>query len=216
MRRASPSAGFTLVETLASLTILAMLSLMLMAGAATARLWLPRLTGASQGETIEAAQGLLRARLERSYPNILAQTEPPEVDFGGHEDRLDFVAPASDARGPDALWRYRLALEPNGDLALYSRNDLALDDAHYAERQVLLHGVASLQLAYFGPSPPDGAARWRDRWDEQPSLPRLVRARVSFAPGDTRRWPDLLIRPAAELDSACVLSPSTGRCQGRS
>jgi general secretion pathway protein J len=210
-----PEAGFTLVETLASLSLLALLSLMLIAGAATGRVWSLRQGQGADEEVIVAAQDALRARLEHAYPAISALTNPPTIAFGGLDDHAEFVAPAPEAQGPDALWRYRFELQPNGDLVLLSRNDLAIDETRYARRQVLVRGVAGLQLAYFGASGTDGALRWVTRWQNQTALPRLVRARLTFAPGDPRRWPDLVVRPAAELDSLCVLDPTTGRCRGR-
>ena len=54
----------------------------------------------------------------------------------------------------------------------------------------LLNGVARLELAYFGPAgnlPP----AWRSSW-AAPSLPELVRLRIVFAPGDPRRWADIV------------------------
>jgi general secretion pathway protein J len=217
MTRARASqAGFTLVETLASLTLLALLSLMLIAGAATGRAWSARLGRGAEGESVEAAQQALRSRLEGVFPAIAALSNLPIIDFQGQDDRVDFDAPAPASAGPDAFWRYRLELEPNGDLALLARNDLALDETRYAQRQILLRGVAGLQLAYFGPYGTAGVVGWAGRWQNQSAVPRLVRVRLSFPPGDRRRWPDLVIRPAAELDPACVIEPSTGRCRGRS
>lgn len=216
MRGRSDDAGFTLVESLAALVIVGLLGLLIAVGASRAAMWAARPDQTSGWTSVEAAQGYLRARLERGFPYVGVLTSPPQIDFDGLADQADFMAPAAAARGPDALWRYHLALDPNGDLVLYGRSDLAIDQQRYSERQVLLRGAGALGLAYFGPSPPDGLARWQDRWSGQQTLPWLVRVRVDFPPGDPRRWPDLIVRPAAQLDSACVVDPSTGNCHGRS
>jgi hypothetical protein len=34
-----------------------------------------------------------------------------------------------------------------------------------------------------------------DNWDGLLGLAQLIRVRVSFAPGDRRRWPDLVVAP---------------------
>ena len=216
MRRPGTDAGFTLVESLAALVIVGLLGLLISVGASRAAMWAMRPDPASRWTSIEAAQDFLRGRLERGFPYVGVLTSPPQIDFDGLADKADFVAPAAAAKGPDALWRYHLALDPNGDLVLYGRNDLAIDQQRYSDRQVLMRGVGALSLAYFGPAPPDGSAGWRDRWSGQPTLPWLVRVRVDFPPGDPRRWPDLIVRPAAQLDSACVVDPSTGDCRGGS
>ena len=210
------SEGFTLVETLASLTLIGLLSLLLETGAVAGRQRLARFEQASAGETVEAAEGLLRARLERSYPAAHLYGVNPTIDFTGMPDQLNFIAPPRDAAGPDMLRHYQLTLAPNGDLQLNSVSDLANDPTQPSERLVLLRGVASLDLAYYGVLANDRVPAWRARWESQALLPSLVRVRVAFAPGDPRQWPSLVVRPAATLDSACIIDPNTSRCRGRS
>jgi hypothetical protein len=215
MRPAGGDDGFTLVDTLASLTLLAMLSLLLVMGAQAGRLRLARIDQAGQGETIEAAQTLLRARIERSFPLTTLLTPEAVIDFNGQYNEMAFTAPAPQSRAPDALYHYRLALGANGDLTLDSSSDLAGDAGQAQDHLVLLRRVASLDIAYFGPPGPGGAGQWVNHWDQQPNLPRLVRVRLDFAPEDRRQWPDLIVRPASTLDSACAIDPHTSHCRGR-
>jgi general secretion pathway protein J len=210
------SAGFTLVEALASLAVLALVSLMLVTGTHFARARLARLQAADDGEVVEAAQELLRARLARAYPYARPYTGFPRVEFNGLPDRLEFFAPPPDADAPDALQHYALGLTAGGGLQLSRASDLANDPAASAKSTPLLRGVRELAVDYFGPAPPDNQPRWRARWEQQDSLPRLVRVRVGFAPGDRRVWPDLIVAPAATLDSLCDIEVNTGACRGRS
>ena len=63
MRRGSDD-GFTLVEMLVSLSLLSMAALLMATGLASARgLWSRIERNGTQGETIEAAQTLLRDRI---------------------------------------------------------------------------------------------------------------------------------------------------------
>jgi general secretion pathway protein J len=137
------------------------------------------------------------------------------IDFTGQYDQVAFTAPAPDSQGPDALHHYQLYLAPNGDLTLESISDLALDQSQGGDKLVLLHGVTNLDLAYFAAAG-SGPAQWLSHWEQRATLPRLVRIRLGFAPRDRRQWPDLIIRPAATLDSACAIDANTGRCRGRS
>jgi general secretion pathway protein J len=206
--------GFTLVETLASLAVLALLSLLLTAGMQYGRIRLTRLDAESTGESIEAAQDALRARLRDVFPTGGFTGATPVVEFDGDADRVAFMAPPPAAEAPSALRHYTLLLSPSGDLTLNSISDVAAD-ASQTERVVLLRGVSSLHLDYFGATAADGQTAWRQHWAQQSSLPRLVRMRLEFPQGDRRVWPTLLVAPAATLDSLCVIDANTGGCRGR-
>ncbi len=210
------SAGFTLVELLVSLAIMAMLSVLIVSGVGGgARVWerMDRTTAA--GEAVEGAQAALRTRLERIFPATRYDASTPYVDFDGAADSLAFIAPPADAARPAPLRRYHLALTAAGDLVLSSHSDLAANPAAPdPEQLVLLHGVQGIELAYFGPTAPDNSPRWRPRWTAQPAPPQLVRLRVAFAADDRRWWPDLVVKPAADIDAGCVMN-SSGRCMGR-
>ena len=77
----------------------------------------------------------------------------------------------------------------------------------------LVSGAAALTIGYFGVGPPDNERRWRGFWIDRPAAPELVRVRVSFPPGDPRRWPDLIVRPLATVNSACRIDAVTGTCR---
>ncbi len=208
--------GFTLVEMLASLAVLALLSLMILAGLGgryTAFGRTERQT--AEGETVEAVQSLLRDRLEHAWPATVYNIVPPGPDFAGAADQVVFLAPPPLQQSPGALRRYQLTLQTGGELALQSRSDLALDRQHWSDRQVLLDGVQSLDLAYFGAAQPGAAPTWRADWREQSLMPSLVRIRIAFPEADRRRWPDLLVHPRADMDASCVLIVETGKCRGR-
>jgi general secretion pathway protein J len=217
MSRPDAQAGYTLVETLVSLSILALLALLITSGAQFARLQLARGgDDAGRGRAIQAAQGFLRARLQRAFAyGKTVLTGSPTVDFDGQPDHIRFYASPPDARAPDALQQYDLEVAPGGVLRLRMISDLA-NDPSAAQATPLLAGVAGVDIAYFGAAAPDGRPQWRARWEQQPNLPRLVRLRVRFAPGDRRFWPDLIVSPAATLDSLCEIETNTGSCRGRS
>jgi general secretion pathway protein J len=74
-----------------------------------------------------------------------------------------------------------------------------------SEERVLIERVASLEIGYFGPENPNATAVWWQQWQQQRALPRLVRVRVGFPPGDPRIWPELIIALMVDLPPAFQL-----------
>jgi general secretion pathway protein J len=212
----SRDAGYTLVELLASLVIIAMASAMMFSGISTGRrVWERSDTANVAGEGISGAQLLLRGRIERAFPATRYDKIPTYADFFGASNGVSFLAPPRDIHAPQALMRYTLSLAPNGDLVLNDLSDVAADPKAAGETLVLLHNVQQLDIAYFGVLPPDNAPSWHDQWQFRAALPLLMRVRVQFPPDDGRSWPELLIKPFATVDSMCVLTVMTGKCRGR-
>ena len=211
--------GFTLVELLVSLAVLAMTATLLLAAMTTGRGIDQRASASAlAGESVAAAQALLRARLETMAPETFLLGVTPTTDVRGDPTGMAFTADAIGRQQPMPPQRYRLLLTRAGELSLFSadplsaRADQANRDFRGWERAVLLGNVRSLEIAYYGAAPPDNQRRWRGSWSDLPVLPELVRVRVGFAPGDRRIWPDLIARPAATVNALCVVDSVTGRC----
>jgi general secretion pathway protein J len=219
MRRAAkrePSQGFALVEALASLVVVGMIGLMLVAGMTTGhRVWDRIDTREAAGETIESAQTILRDRIEQAFPQTLYDENPPYVDLRGTAQDLIFLANSPESQRPAPLRRYTLSLDTAGNLLLSSISDAAPAESAVVRREILLRGVRQIDLAYFGPLPLDPQRHWRGTWRDQATLPEMVRLRVAFEPNDPRIWPDLVVRPRATIDSACLLNTVTHHCKGR-
>lgn len=223
--------GLTLVELLVSLVIVGLISVMLASGLGIAqktRLQLDR--ARNDGDDIVAVQNMLRTLIDQLYPlNTSAGDSTARIDVYGDGQRVFFLSAPIQARRPDALYRYRLSLRPNGDLVLSSASTLAIplqlaDDDPRANdlygdtpwrEQVLLRGVANLTLSYFGRSPVDGKRAWLPLWGFQPTAPELIRITLRFKRDDAREWPDFIARPTATLDTACSVDPRSGQCRGR-
>ncbi|WP_310474876.1 prepilin-type N-terminal cleavage/methylation domain-containing protein [Sandarakinorhabdus sp.] len=213
-------AGFTLVELLVSLALLAMTAVLLLATLSTGQGVERRASGAaSASESIAAAHGLLRDRIEAMVPEAIYGPGDPIVEMQGESDVMNFLAAPAAAQRPAPPQRFRLLLTRAGELSLFSidpliqETDPGLLSVVGWSRAPLIGNVARLDITYFGAAPPDGLRRWRSRWYRRPELPELVRIRIAFAAGDRRVWPDLVVRPAATLNSACVMDRTTGRCR---
>jgi general secretion pathway protein J len=212
----APSGGFALVEALASLVIVSMISLLIFQGVGLGRrVWEGIDRVATSQEAMEGAQEVLRGRIEEMYPATLYGGDVAQADINGQPEALEFLAPPAVAARPAPLRRYRLELTVGGQLVLSSISDVVSARDPHITRQVLLTGVQQLDLSYYGSAQPDFSRQWRSSWYQQVTPPELVRIRVAFPRGDPRGWPDLVIRPLVTIDSNCVLSAATSRCRGR-
>jgi len=220
VRRASES-GFTLVELLVSLAIVAVLAGMVLAGAqlgfqtaAQAR------ARGVRNASIITSQTVLRDRIEALVPNTRFEFAGPITDIHGDAALLSFFAPAPPAERPASLMRYRLARSSEGELVLYALPDITAGIDPYAPGvsgwtpQVLLTNVERLEIAYYGSLPGGTRRDWRTSWIERGAPPALIRIRVAFFEGDRRQWPDLIIRPAPTVNASCAVDPETGTCSG--
>ena len=210
-------AGFSLVEMLVALVLLGLAALLMAQGFASGRrLWTDQERRVVAGEAVESAQSLVRDRIERLRPVTRMAGLAPYADLDGAPDRLEFLSIPPDAERPAPLRRYRLALSDHGDLVLGSAARASTDQAGepYAD-QALVKGTQSLDIDYFGPARPGDAPGWQRDWTRRASPPQLVRIRVTFPAGDRRTWPELIVAPAASLDTLCAVDPATGGCRGR-
>lgn len=225
MTRAMPpwkEQGFTLIELLVALAILSMVATMLLGGVVSAGTLARRAERAdSTASEIGAAQTILRQRIEGLRPVILLDSSEPMMDVGGTERRFDFFAvpPAGDPTS--GVQKYRLVLSGTGDVILFRAPELtdSFDLRSYGvtgwKASRLIGGATSLSVAYYGAIKTDPQRKWRSFWPDSSSAPELVRIRVVLAPGDTRIWPDLVIRPAVSVDLACDPEAPTQTCGGR-
>jgi general secretion pathway protein J len=188
--------GFTLLEVLVAMVVLAFLMVGLAEGVRTG-LALRHAQTRRLGATAEldASMRLLRNVLTR-LPVIPGSNRLIESETGvgikGEPDRLSFVGDL-----PSGVGTTRLA-----DITLYvDKKELILAwRPHHHERPlatlpaltrtVLLYGVERLELAYWG-APAGQLPAWQARWKAQ-AAPDLIRVRLVFAKHDPRRWPELI------------------------
>ncbi len=224
MTGAKAQRGFSLVELLVALAVLALAATLL--AALVARIGLGIEVMRRQDRTsadIADVAFALRQRLAAIAPLGDVRTVGTTVDFTGQRAQVEFVAPAPDHTGPDALQRYRLRRDPGGELALYRLSTLDIrTDAHAAtvagwQREPLLTGVERLEVRYWGRDPffarlakanPDTAvptpSSWQGQWQDRRALPQLIAVRVIFPAGDRRVWPDLIVRPEGAVHESCT------------
>lgn len=211
MHRRSPlssAPGFTLIELLVALTLMALLSVILFGGLRFGmRAWETGGHHVEQAGRIEAVQSLLRRQISQARFLPEAADAGPVAPLVGEARSLMFIAPLPVHRGTGGSRLFRLS-EREGDgrsdlmLAwrLYRPELLSGDLQAFDEETTLLSDIAGIELSYYGAAGPEQPARWWQAWLGAEGRPQLVRVRVQFPPGDTRRWPDLIIRLLGSSD----------------
>lgn len=185
MRRGA--SGFTLVEVLVALTLLAAVSATLAGTIGFAgRGWSAASARSTGRDDAAAAQAFLRARLGE----IATTGDGGEgADIGGGPDRLDFVAWWEPGGAPGGLHRFALGLGADGLALAWERED----GGGGGGRRVLAPGATALRVAFFGAAEPGAAPGWSARWRPEDGAPALLRIEAGFA-DPARAWPPLTVR----------------------
>jgi prepilin-type N-terminal cleavage/methylation domain-containing protein len=190
----SPSRGFTLLELLVAVALLALLA----ASVLGAVRLIARATGPVSTAAIEATYTLagmdwLGAQLRSALPveDLDAAAPSGAVRFSGTGDRLRFVVPAPDAFAAYGYVELELiSLEDALDARLLAYSpDPSTSAVLHAERLVTGSGA---RFEYFGRTAPGRDPGWHDRWRGEAGLP--ARVRIAFTGGGQ---PELIAAPRA-------------------
>ncbi len=191
-------AGLTLIELLVALSLLGLLVAALggalgtgLAGSRALDERVERL------EDTRLTQAALRRLLSRARPVQWPDGRDTVAAFAGGRERLDFLADLPGWPGRGGLHQLRLVRD--GDRLVLLRRITAGEEAGFAfgdvaETSVLMTGVASIRLSYFGAGDGDAPPQWQDAWRGRTGLPRLVRLDVTRTDGGV--WPLLSVAPA--------------------
>lgn len=206
--------GFTLIEVLVSLALMAMISTILIASLQVGGHTWQRVTRAAAGnEDVSQAEDFLRQRLASIYPYAGGASSTSGV-LESDGLTLEFSALAPDSIA-DGMLRYRIGISSSGTLEVSSRRDRdGVPDPQSAEwvREPLLTHVAGMAVRFWLDT--EGTqGRWADRWVDTAKLPRLIRIDVTLAPSDHRRWPPLYVEPRIDTNANCTFDVVSRQCR---
>ncbi len=210
-------AGFSLMELLVSLSVLALMASLLTGGLQFGtRVWENTAQSTQELEERRTTRLLLSHLLQRSYPywydTAVSASEP---SFIGERNEVVFSAEAPIQFAVQGLYRFRLLEDQtrgtDGELVLHwvidrnGKNDVRTHAS--AKSRTLIRNLASFQISYF-----DGKL-WGDRWTAKNELPELVKLEIVTNQGGL--WPPIIVHPIIDRDSQCQFDPISRRCRPR-
>lgn len=204
--------GFTLLELVVALTLLALMSSVLYGALGFAgRSWEGGEAKAEAVASMRLAEGFLRRQLESAHPLRMRKMAEFPLVFAGRADELRYAAVLPARISGGGLWYYRLAVRKEGERSrlvlertVPDLEGAALPEFDEAERSVLAEDVGELRVGYYGRDPgaaPTMAPTWRDRWEDKQRMPLLVRIEVVPLRGPA--WPLLVVAPRQAPESGC-------------
>lgn len=197
--RAGRSAGFTLVELLVAVALMALLTVALY-DAFRAGTRAANAVGETKEWSVEIGviYDFMQRELAAAEP-LPVSTDPAQtaLQFDGEEQALSFVTlpPASLAVG--GFQRLHLGLENDagGNRLIASWESVARAPAApqptMLRPSILVNQVRSIRFAYFGMAEPNQPPGWSERWTAHDRLPQLVRLQIVLADGEP--MPDLIV-----------------------
>jgi general secretion pathway protein J len=215
------SRGFTLVELVVALLLLALMSAMLYGSLAlSANSWDRGEAKAEQSSDMRLTETFLRTLLMSQHPLRFHKVVEQPLYFLGTHETLAFAA-ALPSRAGGGLYYFKLEVTGDGDKSQLTLSRVVPDYAATAlpsfgdaKTTTLADAVAEVRFKYFGRDPDSNettAPTWRERWDDPQILPMLIRMDVKPVRGDP--WPPLVVEPRLAPDAGCnAWDPNRKRC----
>jgi len=216
----STEAGFTLVEVLVAITLLALLMALLAGGLRLgARVWEREGIQGAQAAEMQIIHDFLRRLLQQTYPS--QASGKTHLVFDGKGNALSFVAPLPSHVGYGGFYNVKIFIKSgptNRQLVLryiLRHPDIIPSTVSGAVsgETVLLNDIEDLEIRYFGPTLDSGPQTWHAEWLNKNRLPDLIQLNVRFPYADTRIWPSLITAPMIGIQSLCVREPNDSRCR---
>jgi len=215
--RRGPDAGFTLLELLIALGLMAAIMAAAFGGLRFgARSWEAGNVRAEAAGEFRAAYRVLRQLQASSQPLTFADEAEPAYAFEGLGEELRFVAPVPVGAGEAGAYAIVLFTTRDRDgtaLRLgWSRFDGDEEDFDEFEPDddiVLVGDIDSLRFSYFGADKNSNEPEWIDRWEDPDRLPRLVRLTIDKRGDGSVPWPELVMPIGNDMDVDCVFKDST-------
>lgn len=195
--------GFTLLEALVALTLLALMLAVL--GGSIRFASQSRETAAARIDSMDnmrIAQDFLRQTLAQAHPKRWAKAVGRPYVLRGERDEVSLAAPLTARVGVGGLFLLKFSLVDTGNRSSKAKNLVVsrifpepdaqeMPDFSNAETTVLAENIAELEFQYLGRDNPNSDPIWQDDWREGGRMPEAIRVRVRPVTGPP--WPDMVV-----------------------
>ena len=231
--RARRVGGFTLLELLIGLTLLAlMMVLMYSALNLGIRAWDVGDARAGAAADQRVLQSFLRRELSQVFAIRWRGIPDSKIAFEGSRQEIRFVSALSlDAglRDGGLQWGHLQlrddadATAEHGSKALYLARDAfdmqakdwsALNSLGADRETRLISGLRELEISYFGAENDQAAPQWSDKWANPHRLPQLIKFR--FTSTNRRSIPELIVQLKLGEEAGCYENGFSRQCGPRS
>jgi general secretion pathway protein J len=222
MRRARGS-GFTLIELVIALTLLAVMMTLLWGSLNFAvRSWDTGEARAALAAQQRLSDNFLRREMTSLFPMRWRDANAVKIAFEGERDRVRFASTRAAGTSQPGISIVGLALEDNSetrsrDLVMRralppadARDFSALDEG---QRTVLVPGVESAEFTYFGTENDLVDGNWRDSWNVSTRIPQLVKLKVKLAGGE--ELPEFVVATRLGEEAGCFENSFQRTCGPR-
>jgi general secretion pathway protein J len=206
--RRSTQSGFTLVELLVAMAVMALVMLLVSQGLRFATTARERMLARSDGlQELVLGRDLLQRQLSRAQLLAWGETGRKRIAFSGDAERVRFVNVAPDYQ-PGTAWQlWEFALEPTArggrDLlvrhAPFDGMEAGFAPLEETRPRLLATIDAPVAFTFFGKVAADDRGRWLDRWVETQRLPAAIRLT-----GGGDAWPELVVRTVIDASGRCA------------
>jgi prepilin-type N-terminal cleavage/methylation domain-containing protein len=210
MTRLRKDDGFTLVELLVALALMAIIGALVATALRSGRIMLERGQEQEVSGRTDATQSYLRRVLQGMRPtrqpgapleSSLIEVTPSALTF------VTAYTPAGQYQGiyvvilssRPSQQRDRIDLVEVRTLYRPPSSERAAAPARPSTTTTLIEGAKALQWRYYGARDETSAAAWYPAWTDQLRLPRAIEIDLVWPDGDQRTWSPLIVHiPAAE------------------
>lgn len=207
------SSGFTLLEMLVALAILAVLTTLLAGALHLGAGEIAQRTGrSSRADGLAAAYRMFRTELAGARPVVPINMPGNQIVFDGRRDGVEFAAPAPRAVGSGGIQLLSIDFIGGKLRARWQPYDGVIPVVGgRAATTVLIDRLRQVRFRYFGTLAPSVRPAWHDSWRDQAKLPALVQLELTFFDGGA--VPPLLAAPRLQTPLSAGPEMLTGSLQ---
>jgi general secretion pathway protein J len=210
------AAGFTMMEVLVAMTLLALLMTALSGSIGfVGRSWDRGWETGERSAAFSRIESTIRRMIERSLPVTVVSNKNPRFLFQGTATGIRVVAHDAPGGSAGGLYVQEIAVTGTGSqrqllYRQYPFKGNSTRPGRVTEAQMLT-GDFSVSFSYFGSPRPAAPPIWLESWTSDRTLPELVQVKIQAA-GETP-WPPIIMHPFITAEFECVRSTDAGLCR---